>query len=404
MWLFNFWKKDSKQEDDKPTMVASSLWVIQISYNVDFEIFYKFYKFNPYIRAVVEELMKWVWKHGFAIKRWEKELKIDRFVEMVKYGWMWTSRGFIKRLSRDFKVTWNAFVYIAREKNKVVWFQILDPRTIKPIGDKFGNLLGYYQSFNGELKTFLKDEILHFKTDTSIDNIYMWSSKMESLFTTLETDKEARESNLAFFKNNQTPASIIFLEWNVDMKKESTLEMIKEMKSIFTWGKYKGGKNHHRGAFFAGSKIGILKAQDKITDMQFVELTKFNLQLCCSIYGVPQSRINFTEGVNYTNGENQHEDFEETIVEDEKAMNEFLTQLIQFIPEYVGTTFEFYSDHTRILKAKWKLATDLAGWPVLTPDEAREILQYEPLNTEESKNLRKWKTNNDNQNVWQGNN
>jgi hypothetical protein len=86
--------------------------------------------------------------------------------------------------------------------------------------------------------------------------------------------------------------------------------------------------------------------------MQFVELTKFNLQICCSIYGVPQAKINFTDGVNYTNSDSQHEDYEETILEDEKTMAEFLTSLIQFVPEYKGTTFEFYNDHTRLLKTK----------------------------------------------------
>lgn len=400
MGLFDFWKNKTEGED-KPTMVAWSLWTIQISYNVDFDIFFKFYRFNPYIRACIEELMKWTGKHGFTIKRGEKELKVDTFTKMVQYGGMSSTKSFFKRLTRDFKVTWNAFVYIARDNNKVVWFQVLDPRTVHPIWDKFGNLLGYYQSFNGDLKVFLKDEIVHFKTDTAIDNIYIWVSKMESLFITLETDKEARESNLAFFKNNQTPASIIFFKKKLDLKDKDTLEMLKDIKSIFSGGKYKGGKNHHRGAFFGWNELEIIKAQDKITDMQFVELTKFNLQLCCSIYGVPQARINFTDWVNYTNSDSQHEDFEETILEDETTMSEFLTSLIQFIPEYVGTKFEFYNDHTRLLRTKWKLAMDLAWWPILTPDEARDIIQYVPLNTEESKNLRKWKQDTT-QNVWQG--
>jgi hypothetical protein len=35
---------------------------------------------------------------------------------------------------------------------------------------------------------------------------------MTALFIDLETDKEAKESNLAFFKNNQTPASIIVID------------------------------------------------------------------------------------------------------------------------------------------------------------------------------------------------
>lgn len=40
---------------------------------------------------------------------------------------------------------------------------------------------------------------------------------MESLFIDLETDKEARDSNLAFFRNNQTPASVIILDPDFDL-------------------------------------------------------------------------------------------------------------------------------------------------------------------------------------------
>jgi hypothetical protein len=63
---------------------------------------------------------------------------------------------------------------------------------------------------------------------------------MESLFITLETDKEARESNLAFFKNNQTPASIVYFKDKVNLKNEENVAMLKEMKAIFSGGKYKG--------------------------------------------------------------------------------------------------------------------------------------------------------------------
>jgi hypothetical protein len=40
---------------------------------------------------------------------------------------------------------------------------------------------------------------------------------MQSLFLDLETDVEARESNLAFFKNNQTPASIVIIDKDYEM-------------------------------------------------------------------------------------------------------------------------------------------------------------------------------------------
>jgi hypothetical protein len=40
---------------------------------------------------------------------------------------------------------------------------------------------------------------------------------MTSLFLDIESDQEARDSNLAFFKNNQTPSSLIIVDKDFDM-------------------------------------------------------------------------------------------------------------------------------------------------------------------------------------------
>lgn len=73
---------------------------------------------------------------------------------------------------------------------------------------------------------------------------------MTSLFIDLETDTEARDSNLAFFKNNQTPASYVLIDDDFAFpdNKEDEAKLRKEMKEIFESGKYTGGKNRHRAS------------------------------------------------------------------------------------------------------------------------------------------------------------
>lgn len=97
---------------------------------------------------------------------------------------------------------------------------------------------------------------------------------MTALFIELETDTEAKESNLAFFKNNQTPASIIIIDPGYELDENAELDYKLKLKEIFESGKFEGGKNKHRSAFLEGIK-DIIKIQDKITDMEFVELRKF---------------------------------------------------------------------------------------------------------------------------------
>lgn len=58
------------------------------------------------------------------------------------------------------------------------------------------------------------------RDDTDLKFEAVGRSKMESLFIDLETDKEARDSNLAFFKNNQTPASYVILDNEFELPAE----------------------------------------------------------------------------------------------------------------------------------------------------------------------------------------
>jgi hypothetical protein len=51
---------------------------------------------------------------------------------------------------------------------------------------------------------------------------------MTSLYYDLESDKEARESNLAFFRNNQTPASLVVLEKDI-----TDIKQLKQIKDLF---------------------------------------------------------------------------------------------------------------------------------------------------------------------------
>lgn len=105
----------------------------------------------------------------------------------------------------------------------------------------YGEVLGYVQNLNG-IRVFTKDEIFHLRGDTDLRFECVGRSKMESLFVDLETDKEARDSNLAFFRNNQTPASIIVLEdeFSLGETEEEEMQTMKEMKEILETGKYTG--------------------------------------------------------------------------------------------------------------------------------------------------------------------
>lgn len=82
---------------------------------------------------------------------------------------------------------------------------------MRPVSNDRGQVIGYVQNLAG-VRVFTKDEIMHLRHDNDLKNENVGKSKMTALFIDLETDKEAKESNLAFFKNNQTPASLIIVD------------------------------------------------------------------------------------------------------------------------------------------------------------------------------------------------
>jgi hypothetical protein len=67
------------------------------------------------------------------------------------------------------------------------------------------------------------------KGDQDTTNEAIGRSKMQSLFLDLESDKEAKESNWAFFANNQTPSSLVVLDQEFREPDEATLKKIKDL-------------------------------------------------------------------------------------------------------------------------------------------------------------------------------
>jgi HK97 family phage portal protein len=224
---------------------------------------------------------------------------------------------------------------------------------------------------------FLPDEVYHLKTDTDIDNEIVGRSKMKTLLIELMTDEEASQSNLAFFTNNQTPSSIIILDDDVDFKDETQkAKVLAELKSMFNTGKHTGGKNHHRSAFAKGIKE-IVKIQDKISDMEFLDLRKFTLDLVCGVYEVPKDILGYTETSNRSVGDAQGNNFDDTIQGKKHTISNFLTRIIR---EVLGIeyAFDFKIDEQALKVRNIKTAGEAWQSGVAKLNEAREIANLEP--------------------------
>ena len=374
MWLLDFFNKTTK--DNTPSVKVESVWWFVLNYDYSFEVFYKFYNLNPFVYSCINKRSNDVWSHWFELLTWKTNRNND-LKQFLKTSTTPTAKEFFKRIIRDYDITWNAYVYIVRNESKIaVWLQVLDPRYITPITDKYGIVIWYLQNLNW-IKAFTKDEVFHLKNDNDIDNEIVWKSKMTSLLTDIESDQEARDSNLAFFKNNQTPSSIVIIDNNYDMNSWNLTQILWKLKEMFEWWKYQGWKNKHRTLITQWIKE-VVKVQDKINDMEFLQLRKFSLEVTSAVYEVPKSLLWYTEWVSYTNWDNQYDIYRDTIESIEDKFAEFLNKIFKlFDPNY---EFNFIKDNLRKLKTKSEIAWKMYKVNnLITLNEAREIIQYEPV-------------------------
>lgn len=205
---------------------------------------------------------------------------------------------------------------------------------------------------------------------------------MTSLFTDLETDKEARESNLAFFKNNQTPASVIILDekFEIPDDEDEKAKVYKELKQVLESGKYTGWKNRHRASVWQGVKE-VLKLQDKINDMEFINTRKFTLDMVCAVYEVPKDMLWITESSNRSVWDVQSETYYMRVEEKESTIDEFLSDIVAEI-FWEGFSYMTLKDNIRTLVVRSKIAGQVFKDGLVTRNEAREIMQYVPDTTD----------------------
>jgi len=374
----------------KPTTISGLSFTTDIS----LEAFYKIYRDNQFVRSNVTNLMDTIWKYWFQLSdpQWDDSDKSTiRDIDSLFEDNLWRnkSKAFFKRIIRDYFVWWNVYIYKVSsldEKGNRTWeitrLQILDPRFMTPITDKSGFILGYVQNIQGNITVFLPDEVSHLQYDSDIDDETVGLPLLRSLAIDLDLDQEAKDSNLAFFKNNQTPNSIIVLKDWISLEEWKAMSLV--LKDTFKWG-----KNHHKAAMMAWVKE-IVKVQDKIDDAQFLDMRKFTLDNTCALFWVPKSVLWYTEWVNYSNSERQSAEYiENTIVPTEEIISEFLTEIIQEI-WFEDTTFIFIDDHLDRKQIKAKTTIELIGGWVMTIDEWRENLWLEPFKTKESQSLWMW--------------
>lgn len=340
------------------------------------DLFYRYYRKNSDVKACVNRLNKTIGKGWIYTVDTKGEKNNDvEVINVLNYDLKlmrpkkWGFKDLKNRIVRDVLIGWNAYIHILRnDGNKVIGFQPLDPRSIIVKADKYGDILGYVQTLNGNSIKFAKDEIIHFYEELDPDNEMIGMSRVESLITELLTDDEASLSNYYFFKNSSIPGQVIILDEQLsDSEQDLAVEQIR--------AQFGGTKNKHK-LMALGWVKDIKKIQDSLSDMDFEIMRKFTTNRICATFDVPKTLLSYTDGVNYSNSNDQYKIFiQDTVIPWEETIEWWINQAL--VNLWFKSTIQFDSNH--IDDFGWQVdikVKQIDRW-LITINEARKELGYE---------------------------
>ena len=329
-----FWKKffETKAVGDRSWLAYNgATFGFDSNVVTNTALYYKLYRENTDLRRCVEELYQTVWKDWFMLMDWENELKNSAIHKVLNFeNWIDILKNLI---IRDLEIAWNVFIIpITNWTGTTIGFQVLDPRTIRIVANKYWEVIRYIQTRWWNVQEFLPNELFHFKDMLDPDNEVQGISKVETLTYDIMSDKESGRSNYAFFKNNAIPSTLITLDNDLD-EKEIKLA-IKTLKEQFSWGKW-------RHKISASTWIKDIKQLSGwVKDMEFVTLRGFTTERICAAMWVPKTILWYSDWVNYSTSDNQYRKYiENTIRPLQNQVESILNVLIGTINPNIRLTY-----------------------------------------------------------------
>lgn len=292
--------------------------------------------------------------------------QVKKAEDALNYGQ--TFRALKNKIIQFQQISGSSFLLILRSKassQNVLGFDVIDSRTLSVVTDQYGTIVKWIQRVKGMSQDYQPDEILIFKQHDDPNSPVFGLSPLEPIIWETRTDLSAMISNYAFFSNDATPGAHYILDEGMsDEQQDKVIEDIKRQLA--------GPENRNKSVAVKGVKeIKTLQISPK--DMEFNLLRRFTTEKICAAFGVPKAILNYTDGVNYSNGENQMQKFwEGTITPLQDLLAEFFNREVLPILGVDGIKIEFKSK--TFDDKQWDEASSRADVEhgIITINEARE--------------------------------
>lgn len=253
-----------------------------------------------------------------------------------------------------------------------------DLLTVLPSNDPTKGVIGGYTykvyEENGaytEIKLDV-DDVLFLKYPDPIKT-YRGRGTLQAVMRAFQMDITAEEFNLMFFQNGATPSAILTVPKPLNKESKERLERMVKHKYTQTY-------NAHKTMLVEGDiKFSPVTTTQK--EMDFIETMRMMRDKILAIFRVPRTILGITDDVNRANAEASDLVFaKRTIKPKMEKLTEMLNEFLVPMFDQSGTIFLDYVDPVpENIDQKLTLAKEGANAGLLTPNEAREILGYDPV-------------------------
>lgn len=277
------------------------------------------------------------------------------------------------------ELTGDAFYLVEGPKSQPTNLFILQPDHMElKLGDyrdSSSRLIdGYKYSVTVDGKSqevnYAPDEIIHIKVPNP-KNPYRGQSVVEAAAKTLDTDEATTEALINFFRNG------MIANFALTTEQRLTSDQIKDLQAQIRSART-GVRNAFKVPILSGG-LDVKQLQMSNKEIELIELEKWFRDKIMAMFKNTKTSLGITEDVNRANAEASQLSWKRNVVIPKMAritdaLNEFL------VPRYGDNLILGFKDpipEDRGTKAKELVELVTSG--ILTVDEAREELEYEPI-------------------------
>jgi HK97 family phage portal protein len=269
-----------------------------------------------------------------------------------------SAQDFRQAIFTDFVLEGNAFIYFDG-----AYLYHLPAKNVEVIPDPITFVAGY--KYDGRT-SFKPDEILHFK-DLSSTSIYRGDSRLHSCTDSINTLYKMQEFQKSFFENGAIPGLLFTTE--------NTLGAAAKEKTIQQWVQRYSPKNGGKRPMIVDSGLKPYPlGQNNFKDLDFdVSISRHNVKILNAV-GIPE--VLFSGGNNANISPNLRLFYLETVLP-------IVRSFVSSVERYFGYDVEPITTNVSALQPELKelsgYLTSLVNGGVLTPNEARVEIRYDPM-------------------------